>query len=160
MAMIEQGTQAPDFELPDQDGNPVRLSGFRGYTVVLYFYPKADTPGCTTQACSIRDRAAEYEAAGAVVVGVSPDPVEAVKKFHAKQSLNFTLLADADRAVCERYGVWVEKKNYGKTYMGVQRSTFIVDAEGTVAHVIPKASPKTHDDEVLAALAEGVAARS
>jgi peroxiredoxin Q/BCP len=160
MTMIERGMQAPDFELPDQDGNPVRLDGFRGQTVVLYFYPKADTPGCTTQACSIRDRAAEYEAAGAVVVGVSPDPVEAVKKFHAKQSLNFTLLADADHAVCERYGVWGEKKNYGKTYMGVQRSTFIIDGDGTVVHVIPKASPKTHDDEVLAALAEGVAARS
>ena len=160
MTMIERGTQAPDFELPDQDGNPVRLDGFRGQTVVLYFYPKADTPGCTTQACSIRDRAAEYEAAGAVVVGVSPDPVAAVKKFHAKQSLNFTLLADADHAVCERYGVWVEKKNYGRTYMGVQRSTFIVDGEGVVVHVIPKASPKTHDDAVLAALAEGVAAPS
>jgi thioredoxin-dependent peroxiredoxin len=156
MTMIERGVQAPDFELPDQDGNPVRLAGFRGQTVVLYFYPKADTPGCTTQACSIRDRAAEYEAAGAVVVGVSPDPVEAVKKFHAKQSLNFTLLADADHAVCERYGVWVEKKNYGRTYMGVQRSTFIVDGDGTVVHVIPRASPKTHDDEVLAALAARV----
>jgi peroxiredoxin Q/BCP len=150
--MIEAGEQAPAFTLPNQDGEEVSLADFAGRTVVLYFYPKADTPGCTTQACSIRDRAADYEAAGATVVGVSPDPVEAVKKFHAKQSLNFTLLADADHAVCDRYGVWVEKKNYGKLYWGAQRSTFIIDGDGTVAHVIPKASPKTHDDEVLVAL--------
>jgi peroxiredoxin Q/BCP len=103
-------------------------------------------------ASSIRDRWDEYEAGGAAVVGVSPDPVEAVKKFHAKQSLTFTLLADADHAVCEAYGVWGEKKMYGKTYMGARRSMFIIDGEGTVVHVIPKASPKTHDDEVLGAL--------
>jgi peroxiredoxin Q/BCP len=152
--MIQTGDQAPDFELPDHDGTPVRLSGLRGRTVVLYFYPKADTPGCTTQACGIRDRHAEYVAAGVTVIGVSPDPVEAIRRFHDKQSLNFTLLADADHAVAERYGVWGEKSMYGKTFMGVQRSTFIVDADGRVAHVIPKASPKTHDDEVLAALGE------
>src|SRR3954447_16264914 len=111
--MIEAGENAPQFTLPDQDGEPVSLSDFAGRTVVLYFYPKADTPGCTTQACSIRDRAAEYDAAGVAVVGVSPDPVEAIKKFHAKQSLNFTLLADADHSVCEAYGVWGEKTNYG-----------------------------------------------
>jgi thioredoxin-dependent peroxiredoxin len=151
--MVEKGSQAPDFELPDQDGRLLRLYDLRGRTVVLYFYPKVDTPGCTTQACSIRDRAAEYDAAGAVVIGVSPDPVAAVKKFHAKQSLNFTLLADEDHAVCERYGVWVEKSNYGRKYWGAARSTFIIDGEGTVVHVIPKASPKTHDDEVLEALA-------
>jgi thioredoxin-dependent peroxiredoxin len=152
MTLVEQGAQAPDFELSDQDGNPVRLADFRGRTLVLYFYPKADTPGCTTQACGIRDRAGEYEAAGARVVGVSPDPVAAVKKFHGGQSLNFTLLADEDHAVCEAYGVWVEKTNYGRTYWGASRSTFIIDGEGTVEHVIPKASPKTHDDEVLAVL--------
>ena len=151
--MIEAGEQAPQFTLPDQDGNDVSLADYAGRTVVLYFYPKADTPGCTTQACGIRDRAAEYDAAGAVVIGVSPDPVAAVRKFHGKQSLNFTLLADADHAVCDAYGVWGEKSMYGKTYMGAMRSTFIIDAEGTVVHVIPKASPKTHDDEVLAALA-------
>jgi len=151
--MIEAGEKAPQFTLPDQDGNEVSLADHAGRTVVLYFYPKADTPGCTTQACSIRDRADEYEAAGAVVIGVSPDPVEAVKKFHGKQSLNFTLLADADHAVCEAYGVWGEKSMYGKTYLGAKRSTFIIDPEGTVVHVIPKASPKTHDDDVLAALA-------
>jgi thioredoxin-dependent peroxiredoxin len=152
--MIEAGTVAPDFTLPDQDGRQVSLSDFAGRTVVLYFYPKADTPGCTTQACGIRDRAAEYDAAGAVVLGVSPDPVEAIKKFHSGQSLNFTLLADADRSVCETYGVWGEKKNYGKTYFGVIRSTFIIDGEGTVARAFPNVSPKTHDDVVLGALGE------
>ena len=151
--MIEPGQTAPDFELPDQDGNPVRLSDLRGGLVVLYFYPKADTPGCTTQACGIRDRRADYAAAGARVLGVSPDPVSAIAKFHDKQDLNFTLLADEDHAVCELYGTWVEKNRYGRTYMGAQRATFIIDAEGVVAHVIPSASPKTHDEEVLGFLA-------
>jgi peroxiredoxin Q/BCP len=152
--MIETGQPAPDFELPDQDGTPVRLSDLRGRRVVLYFYPKADTPGCTTQACGIRDHRADYEGAGATVLGVSPDPVKAVKKFHDKQSLGFTLLADEDHAVAEQYGVWVEKSMYGRTYWGNARATFLIDEEGVVRHVIPKASPKTHDDEVLAALAE------
>ena len=152
--MIETGQPAPDFTLADQDGNDVRLSDLRGKRVVLYFYPKADTPGCTTQACGIRDRGSEYADAGAVVLGVSPDPVKAVKKFHDKQSLNFTLLADEDHAVCEQYGVWAEKSMYGKTYMGAQRATFLIDEEGVVRHVIPKASPKTHDDEVLGVLAQ------
>jgi thioredoxin-dependent peroxiredoxin len=156
--MIGSGQEAPDFELPDQDGRPVKLSDFRGKPVVLYFYPKADTPGCTTQACGIRDHRADYEAAGVTVLGVSPDPVEAIRKFHDKQDLNFTLLADADHAVAEQYGAWGEKSMYGKTYMGVMRSTFIIDAEGTVVHVIPKASPKTHDDQVLKALRATVAA--
>src|SRR4051794_22604797 len=151
-ALIEQGESAPDFELPDQDGNPVRLSELRGRPVVLYFYPKADTPGCTTQACGVRDHLPDYENAGAVVLGVSPDPVKAVKKFHDKQGLNFTLLADEDHAVCERYGVWAEKSMYGRTYWGAQRATFIIDDEGVIRHVIPKVSPKTHDDEVLAAI--------
>jgi thioredoxin-dependent peroxiredoxin len=150
--MPAAGRPAPDFELPDQDGNPVRLSDLRGGLVVLYFYPKADTPGCTTQACGIRDHRADYDAIGATVLGVSPDPVKAVKKFHDKQSLGFTLLADADHAVAEQYGVWVEKSMYGRTYMGNARATFLIDEEGVVRHVIPKASPKTHDDEVLAAL--------
>ena len=153
MGLIEAGAKAPDFKLPDQDGTEVSLSDFRGRTAVLYFYPKANTSGCTTQACGIRDHRSDYEAIGAVVLGVSPDPISEVKKFHDRQGLNFTLLADSDHAVCDAYGVWVEKKNYGRTYMGAQRSTFIVDGTGTVVHVIPKASPKTHDDEVLAALA-------
>ncbi len=156
--MLEADTPAPDFTLPNQDGEPVTLSSLRGRRVVLYFYPKADTPGCTTQACGIRDRSTEYEAAGATVLGVSPDPVEKVKRFHDKQSLNFTLLADADHAVCELYGTWGEKSMYGKTYMGTSRATFIIDADGTIARVFPKVSPKTHDDEVLGALAEAASA--
>lgn len=151
--MIEAGAAAPAFTLPDQDGSPVSLSDFAGQTLVLYFYPKADTPGCTTQACGIRDRRAEYDAAGATVIGVSPDPVKKVKKFSDKQSLGFTLLADEEHEVAEAYGVWMEKSMYGRTYWGNARATFIIDPEGTVAHVIPKASPRTHDDEVLAALA-------
>ena len=156
--MLEPGTEAPDFTLPDQDGNAVPLSDLRGRTVVLYYYPKADTPGCTTQACGIRDRGGEYEAAGASVLGVSPDPVKDVKKFHDKQSLNFTLLADEDHSVAERYGVWAEKSMYGKTYWGNLRATFGLDEQGVVRHVIPKASPKTHDDEVLKVLRELAAA--
>ena len=150
--MIAEGEKAPDFTLPDQDGRDVSLADFAGRTLVLYFYPRADTPGCTTQACGIRDRAADYEAAGAVVVGVSPDPVEAIKKFHARQSLNFTLLADEHHAVSERYGVWVEKDMYGKRFWGAQRATFIIDGVGTVAKVFPRVSPKTHDELVLEAL--------
>jgi peroxiredoxin Q/BCP len=152
--MIEPGVQAPDFELADQGGNPVTLADFRGQNVVLYFYPKADTPGCTTQACGIRDHRQAYRDAGAVVIGVSPDPVSRVQKFDDKYELGFPLLADEDHAVAERYGVWVEKKNYGKTYFGNQRATFVIDAAGRVAHVIPKVKPATHDDEVLAAQAE------
>ena len=151
--MIETGEKAPRFTLPDQNGNPTSLKDFAGRTVVLYFYPKAGTSGCTAQACGIRDRASEYDAAGAVVVAISPDPVTLVKKFHDAQSLNFTLLADADHAVCEAYGVWAEKSMYGRKYWGALRATFIVDGDGIVRHVIPKASPKTHDDEVLSALA-------
>ena len=151
--MIEAGQEAPDFTLPDQDGEPVTLSSLRGGPVVLYFYPKADTPGCTTQACGIRDHSADYDAAGVTVLGVSPDSVKDVKKFHGKQSLNFTLLADADHAVADLYGTWVEKSMYGRTSMGVQRATFVIDPDGTVAHVIPKASAKTHDEQVLALLA-------
>jgi peroxiredoxin Q/BCP len=152
--MVEEGDSAPDFTLPDQTGNPVTLSELRGRPVVLYFYPKSDTPGCTTQACGIRDHRADYEQAGATVVGVSPDTVTAQKKFADKYNLDFTLLADENHEVAELYGVWGEKKLYGKSYMGVKRATFIIDPEGTIAHVIPKASPKTHDDVVLAALAE------
>jgi thioredoxin-dependent peroxiredoxin len=156
--VIAVGERAPDFTLPDQDGEPVTLSELAGRPVVLYFYPKADTSGCTTQACGVRDHLPAYEESGAVVLGVSPDPVGAVKKFHAKQGLNFTLLADADHAVCDLYGVWAEKSMYGRTYWGAQRSTFVIDPEGTVATVIPKVSPKTHDEVVLAALGELTAA--
>ena len=156
--MIEEGPEAPDFTLPNQDGEDVTLSELHGRPVVLYFYPKADTPGCTTQACGIRDHSADYEAAGAVVLGVSPDPISAVKKFADKQSLNFRLLADEDHAVCDHYGVWAEKSMSGRTYWGALRSTFIIDPDGTVAKVFPKVSPKTHDEIVLKALGELAAA--
>ena len=152
--MIQTGQKAPQFTLRDQDGTPVSLSDFAGQTVVLYFYPKADTPGCTTQACGLRDSIAAFNDVGAVVLGVSPDPVKRVKKFHDGQGLNFTLLADEDHAVCDLYGVWAEKSMYGRTYWGAQRSTFVIDGDGTVVHVIEKASPKTHADDVLAALDE------
>ena len=152
--MIKEGQPAPDFELPDQAGEPVRLSDFRGRKVVLYFYPKASTPGCTTQACGIRDHQADYSSVGAVVLGVSPDPVKAIKKFSEKQHLNFELLADEDHEVTEAYGVWVEKSMYGKTYWGAARTTFVIDEDGVVRKVIKKVKPETHDDEVLAALRE------
>lgn len=156
--MIQTGEQAPQFTLPDQDGNPVTLADLAGKTVVLYFYPKADTPGCTVQACGVRDHLPNYAEAGAVVLGVSPDPVKAVKKFADKQSLDFTLLADEDHAVCEAYGVWAEKSMYGRTYWGALRVTFVIGPDGVVAHVIPKVTPKTHDDEVLAVLEQLAAA--
>jgi len=152
--MIHEGEQAPDFELPDQDGRPVRLADLRGRKVVLYFYPKANTPGCTTQACGVRDHEVDYKALDAVVLGVSPDPVKAVRKFHDKQHLNFTLLADEDHEVAEAYGAWVEKSMYGKSYWGASRSTFVIDEDGIVRKVIKKAKPETHDETVLAALQE------
>jgi thioredoxin-dependent peroxiredoxin len=151
--LLEAGQAAPDFTLPDQDGEELTLSSLRGETVVLYFYPRADTPGCTTQACGVRDRGADYAEAGARVLGVSPDEVSKVKKFVDKFDLDFTLLADADHAVAESYGTWVEKSMYGKRYWGVQRATFLIDPEGKIARVFPKVSPKTHDDVVLGALA-------
>lgn len=152
--MIERGEEAPDFTLPDQDGNEVTLSELRGRPVVLYFYPRADTSGCTIQACGVRDHRHDYERAGARVLGVSPDPVSAVKKFADKHSLDFTLLADEDHSVSELYGVWREKNVHGKSYWGAQRATFVIDGEGTVAQVFPKVSPETHDELVLDALAE------
>jgi peroxiredoxin Q/BCP len=151
--MIEPGSPAPDFTLPNQDGEPVKLSDLRGQWVVLYFYPRADTPGCTVQACSVRDHGADYEKAGAVVLGVSPDTPAKLRKFADKYGLPFTLLGDPDHAVAERYGVWVEKSRYGRTYFGTSRTTFIIDGDGVVRHVIPKVKPETHDDEVLAAIA-------
>jgi thioredoxin-dependent peroxiredoxin len=151
--MISPGDKAPNFTLPDQHGDAVRLSSLRGRKVVLYFYPKADTPGCTTQACGVRDHAADYAGLGAVVLGVSRDPVERIAAFDGKHSLGFTLLSDADHAVAEAYGVWVEKSMYGRKFMGMQRATFVIDPKGKVTHVFPKVSPRTHDEQVLAALA-------
>lgn len=158
--MLEIGNDAPDFTLQDQDGNDVTLSSLRGKPVVLYFYPRADTPGCTTQACGVRDNSAAYAERDVTVLGASPDSVEAIKKFHDKQSLNFTLLADEDHAVAEQYGAWGEKSMYGKKYMGVQRSTFIIDGDGNVAAVLPKVQPKKHDDAVLAKLNESSSSAS
>jgi peroxiredoxin Q/BCP len=156
--VLSEGDKAPDFTLFDQNDEPVKLSDLRGGNVVVYFYPRADTPGCTTQACGIRDRSDEYAAAGARVLGISPDEVDAIAKFAGKFDLEFTLLADPDHAVAERWGAWGEKSMYGKKYLGVLRSTFIVDADGRIARVFPKVQPKKHDDLVLKALGELAAA--
>ena len=151
--MLETGAAAPDFTLQNQDDESVSLSDYRGRWVLLYFYPKADTPGCTVQACGVRDHGDDYAAADAVVLGVSPDPVKSLRKFAEKYGLPFTLLADADHGVAERYGVWAEKSMYGRNYWGNLRTTFIIDGGGVIRHVIPKVTPKTHDDEALAAIA-------
>jgi peroxiredoxin Q/BCP len=146
------GELAPDFTLPDQAGTPVSLSGLRGQTVVLYFYPKADTPGCTTQACGVRDHRADYAQAGAVVLGVSPDPVKRTAAFDQKYELGFPLLADEDHQVAEAYGVWVEKTRYGRTYMGAERTTFVIGPDGLIREVFRSVKPAEHDDLVLGAL--------
>jgi peroxiredoxin Q/BCP len=152
--MIEQSDKAPDFELPDQDGSSVRLSDLRGGPVVVYCYPKADTSGCTVQACGVRDRRTEYGSAGATVLGISPDPVAKIKKFHDKYDLGFTLLGDEDHAVAEAYGVWVTKSMYGREFLGNERTTFIIDPAGKVAEVLCKVKPAEHDALVLKVLAE------
>ena len=149
---LNPGDPAPDFTLPDQDGNDVSLSALRGKTVVLYFYPKADTPGCTTQACGVRDHKADYAAADAVVLGVSPDAVKAVSKFDQKYGLGFPLLADEGHKVAEQYGVWVKKNRYGREYMGNERTTFVIAPDGTIKDVMHKVKPAEHDDLVLAAI--------
>ena len=151
--MIEEGTPAPDFALQSDAGERVSLSDFRGKPVVLYFYPKDDTPGCTVQAQGIRDAYAEFERAGAVVLGISPDDETSHVKFKEKYDLPFTLLADPEHEIAERYGTWGEKSYMGKTYWGVSRTTFLVAPEGTVAKVMHDVKPETHADDVLAALA-------
>ena len=150
---VEEGKAAPDFELETDSGEKVKLSDLRGKQVVLYFYPKDDTPGCTTQACGIRDTYGEFERAGAVVLGISPDDAESHEKFKQKYSLPFTLLADDGHKVAEDYGVWGERKNYGKTYMGIERSTFVIDENGDVKKIMRRVKPDTHADNVLAVLA-------
>lgn len=152
--MIEPGQPAPDFELADQDGDLVRLADLRGRRVVLYFYPRADTPGCTTQACGVRDHQPDYDAAGATVLGVSPDGVAAIKRFHDGQGLTFTLLADEDHAVAEAYGVWAEKTRSGRTYWGNERTTFVIDEDGVVREVLRDVKPAEHDGLVLGALGQ------
>ncbi|SRR6266511_4337710 len=150
--MVEEGQPAPDFELRSDTGESVRLSTFKGSPVVLYFYPKDDTPGCTAQACGIRDEFDAFRDRGAVVLGVSPDSESSHRRFREKYRLPFTLLADPEHEVAERYGVWVEKERNGKTYRGIERSTFVVDADGTLARVMRRVDPRTHADDVLAAL--------
>ena len=150
--MIEPGQAALDFTLPDQDGNAVALSQLRGNTVVLYFYPKADTPGCTAQACGVRDHASDYDAAGAVVLGVSRGSVPRLRAFADKHGLAFPLLSDEDHAVAEAYGVWVEKSMYGRKFFGNERTTFVIDGEGVVRDVLRKVRPAQHDELVLGAL--------
>ena len=150
--MVEEGKPAPEFELTSDAGDTVRLSDLRGKPVVLYFYPKDDTPGCTTQARGIRDAWGEFERAGAVVLGVSPDDERSHARFKEKFDLPFALLADTDHSTAEDYGVWKEKTYAGKTYMGVERSTFVIDADGNVAKELRNVKPDTHADDVLAAL--------
>ena len=151
--MVEEGKQAPDFELTSDAGDTVRLSDLRGKQVVLYFYPKDDTPGCTAQACGIRDVYGEFVREGAVVLGVSPDSERSHVKFKEKFDLPFTLLADEGHRVADEYGVWAEKKYMGKTYWGVRRSTFVIGEDGTLKRVMHDVKPATHADDVLAALA-------
>jgi peroxiredoxin Q/BCP len=153
--MVEEGKRAPDFTLEDQDGKPVKLSSFKGKSVVLYFYPKDDTSGCTKEACAFRDARLDYEKAGAVVLGVSPDSVKSHKKFVDKYELPFTLLADPETKLCQAYGVWKEKSMYGKKYMGVERTTFVIGPDGKVAKVFPKVKVEGHSEAILNELKTG-----
>ena len=151
MTTPAEGTKAPAFTLPDQNDSTVALPDFKGRKVLVYFYPRADTPGCTTQACALRDIAGEV--GDTAIIGISPDKPAKLKKFDDKYELGFTLLSDEDHAIAEKYGVWVEKKNYGKTYMGVQRSAFLIDEDGKISHAWPKISPKDTPTNLRAALA-------
>jgi thioredoxin-dependent peroxiredoxin len=151
---IEAGKKAPDFTLAADNGAKVKLSTLAGTPVVIYFYPKDDTPGCTREACAFRDRQSELKKLGAKVFGVSPDHVASHEKFRDKYKLNFPLLADIEHQVAEKYGAWREKNMYGKTSMGIQRSTFLIDAAGKVARVWKKVNVDGHDDEVIAAIKE------
>ena len=146
------GEPAPDFTLPADDGSTVKLSDLKGRKVVLYFYPADDTPGCTTQACDLRDRLQELDTRGATVYGVSPDDVASHEKFRDKYKLPFRLLADTDHALAEAYGVWKEKNNYGKKYWGVERTSFIIDEQGRIAQVLPRVKPAEHVDKLLSVL--------
>jgi peroxiredoxin Q/BCP len=150
---VKEGRKAPAFKLRDQDENMVSLADFAGRTVVLYFFPKAGTPGCTDQACGIRDRFDDYEAAGAVVVGVSRDTPEELREFADEHDLPFTLLSDPNHKVAEKYGVWAEKSMYGRKFMSVQRATFVIGPDGKLVKAFPKITPKTHERRVLEALA-------
>lgn len=150
--MIEEGKAAPDFELTSDTGETVRLADLKGKQVVVYFYPKDDTPGCTTQACGIRDTYGEFERAGAVVLGISPDDESSHARFKDKYSLPFALLADRGHKVADDYGVWTEKSYAGRKYMGVERSTFVIDEAGNIKKIMRKVKPATHTEDVLAVL--------
>src|SRR6186997_1410273 len=150
--LVEEGSPAPNFTLTSDSGEQVSLESFRGQPVVLFFYPKDDTPGCTAQACGIRDVWGEFERRGAVVLGVSPDSPKKHVKFREKYHLPFSLLSDEEHDVAEQYGTWVEKSMYGRKYMGMERSTFVIDADGNVAKIMRKVKPAEHADDVLAAL--------
>ena len=152
--MVAEGEPAPDFELTSDSGDKVRLSSLRGKPVVLYFYPRDETPGCTRQACGLRDAWDDFRARGAEVLGISPDDVDSHVRFKQKHGLPFTLLADPEHEVAQDYGVWVERKNYGKTFMGIERSTFVIDADGNVATIMRRVKPDTHAQQVLDALPE------
>jgi peroxiredoxin Q/BCP len=153
-ADLKVGQKAPDFTIMDDSGEKVKLADFKGKKVVLYFYPKDDTPGCTKEACAFRDGIAQIKKRGAVVVGVSADSVESHKKFKSKFDLNFPLLADEDKDIVEAYGVWKEKSMYGKKFMGIERTTFIIDEQGKISHIFPKVKVDQHYDEVVEALAK------
>ena len=150
MALPEIGKPAPDFALQDQNGETVVLSGLKGKNIILYFYPKAMTPGCTVQACGLRDHSADLGAANTIAIGISPDPFARLKKFEEKHDLNFTLVSDEDHAIAEKYGVWGLKKFMGREFMGILRTTFIIDAKGNLVHIMNKFKTKTHDQDVLA----------
>jgi peroxiredoxin Q/BCP len=150
--VVAEGTPAPDFELPSDSGKPVRLASFRGRLVVLYFYPKDDTPGCTKEACEFRDAYDEFRARGVEVIGISPDTGASHERFKERHGLPFTLLADSDHVVAEQYGVWVERSMYGRKFMGIRRSTFVIDADGRVAKSMLGIRPAGHAAKVLEAL--------
>jgi peroxiredoxin Q/BCP len=150
VSFLNVGDQAPEFALQNQNGDLVRLSDYKGKTVVVYFYPKAMTPGCTTQACGLRDASDAYAARDIVVLGLSPDPHERLKRFEGKYDLNFTLLSDEDHSVAEAYGAWGLKKFMGREFMGILRSTFVIDGDGVISHVMATVKTKTHHDDVLA----------
>ena len=149
---VSEGSAAPNFTLESSAGKKVSLKDFRGKKVVLYFYPKDDTPGCTKEACGFRDHIGELKELGAVVLGVSPDDVESHRKFIKKYNLPFELLADTDHAVAEAYGVWKEKSMYGRKYMGIERTTFLINADGQIARIFPKVKVDAHSEEVAAAV--------
>ncbi|MFN8484275.1 MAG: thioredoxin-dependent thiol peroxidase [Anaerolineae bacterium] len=150
--MLKPGDAAPDFDVLTDEGTPLKLSDLRGKTVILYFYPRADTPGCTKEACSFRDSFPRFTGGDAVVLGASPDDVKAQAKFKAKYNLPFTLLADADHAIAEAYGVWVEKSMYGKRYLGAARTTFVIGPDGKITHIFENVKPEGHAEEVLQAM--------